>query len=166
MDRLQCNGDYTMGVQFRQNTKTLQHKGVIATMSRTKQPAAARTQKAAMSDAALAEATSATAILRALADLYEAIAERLLDRIHDRPRDRKQAQTLSRHLDWVGARAQMVGSFLQAGDCAMTYICASADAQRRLMPLIKLAAQQLGKPGRLSVALYLAERIDEELRLV
>lgn len=150
-----------MGVQFRQNSKALQNQGVIATMSRPRQPAVSRPAKAAQSDAA-----RATAILRALADLYEAIAERLLDRIHDRPHDRKQAQTLSHHLDWVGARAQMVGSFLQAGDCAMTYICASADAQRRLMPLIKLAAQQLAKPGRLSVALYLAERIDEELRLV
>lgn len=161
MDRLQCNGDYTMGVQFGHNKKALQQKGVIATISRSGQAAAPRPAKKTLSDSA-----SATAILRALADLYEAIAERLLDRIHDRPHDRKQAQTVSHHLDWVGARAQMVGSFLQAGDCAMAYICASAEAQRRLMPLIKLAAQQLAKPGRLSVALYLAERIDEELRLV
>lgn len=150
-----------MGVQLRQNTKDLPTKGVIAAMAQAKQPLTSRGRKATMPDA-----VDTTATLQDLAELYAKIAERLLDQMHEHPNNRHQAQILGRHLDWVGSRAQMVGSFLRAGDCAMTYICASQEAYSRLLHLIKLAAQQLSRPGRLSVALYLAERIDEELHLV
>jgi ethanolamine utilization protein EutA (predicted chaperonin) len=151
-----------MGVQFRQNPKNLQMKGVIATMAPGKQPTAPRlvrrSNAAAMSDPATT--------LAALAAIYGRIADLLLERIHGQADDLRHAQILSRHLDWVGARAQMIASFRQAGDCAMTYICASPDAYARLVPLVELTARQLDKPNSLAVALYLIERIDEELRLV
>jgi len=151
-----------MGVQFRQNPKNLQMKGVIATMTPGKRPPASR---AAKRDGAAAVIDPA-ATLEALAAIYQGIADQLLERIHEQADDLKHAQALGQLLDWIGARAQMIDSFRQAGDCAMTYICASSDSYARLVPLVELAAQQLIKRDRLSVALYLVERIDEELRLV
>ncbi|MDY0872026.1 hypothetical protein [Dongia rigui] len=148
-----------MGVQLRQNPKSLQMKGVIATMAPDKQPPAPRMVKRANATAI----ASPAATLAALADIYGRIADMLLERIHD---DLRHAQALGQHLDWVAARAQMVASFHQAGDCAMTYICASPDAYARLVPLVELTAQQLTKRKNLALALYLIERIDEELRLV
>lgn len=151
-----------MGVQFRQNPKSLQLKGVIATMAPGKQPPAPRITKRSST----AAVTSPAATLAGLADIYRRIADLLLERIHDQSDDLRHAQTVGRHLDWVGARAQMIASFRQAGDCAMTYICASSDSYARLVPLVELTAQQLTKRANLAVALYLIERIDEELRLV
>lgn len=151
-----------MGVQFRQNPKNLQMKGVIATMAPGKRPPASRAAKRDGTAAAIDPA----ATLEALAVIYQGIADQLLERIHEQADDLKHAQALGQLLDWIGARAQMIGSFRQAGDCAMTYICASSDSYARLVPLVELAAQQLIKRDRLSVALYLVERIDEELRLV
>ncbi|WP_374652246.1 hypothetical protein [Dongia sp.] len=150
-----------MGVQVRQTSRKFDAKGVLATLSGGRQPVVSR---AGMQSLAI-DTQNVARILQALADLYALIAERLLDRIHDQPRDLRRARKLGRHLDWVGARAQMVESFIKAGDCAMTYVCASPDAHERLLPLVKLARQQLREPGHLSVALYLMERIDEELRL-
>lgn len=150
-----------MGVQFRQNPKNLQMKGVIATLTRDKQPTAPRLAKRSSAAAAIDPA----ATLETLAKIYERIADLLLASIHEQSDDLRYAQALSQHLDWVAARAQMIDSFRQAGDCAMTYICASSDSYARLVPLVQLAAQQT-KRDRLSVALYLIERIDEELRLV
>ncbi len=151
-----------MGVQFRQNPKNLQMKGVIATMTRDKQPSSPRVVRRASTTAAMVDPATT---LEALAKIYERVADLLLDRIHAQSDDLRYAQTLGQHLDWVAARAQMIASFRQAGDCAMTYICASQDSYARLVPLVELAAQQT-KSDRLSVALYLIERIDEELRLV
>ncbi|MBI2256031.1 MAG: hypothetical protein HYU58_15520 [Proteobacteria bacterium] len=147
-----------MGVQFRQNSKNMQ--GVIATMSRGKQPTASRVAKRA--SAAIAPAVT----LEALASIYERTADLLLASIHEQPGGLRHAQVLSHHLDWIGARAQMINSFRQAGDCAMTYICASPEAYARLVPLVELAAEQVIRRDRLAVALYLIERIDEELRQV
>ena len=151
-----------MGVQFRQNPKNLQLKGVIATMAPGKRPSAPRMVKRSN----VAAAISPAATLAALADIYGRIADLLLERIHEQADDLRHAQALGQHLDWVGARAQMIASFRQAGDCAMTYICASPEAYARLVPLVELTAQQLTKRGSLAVALYLIERVDEELRLV
>lgn len=151
-----------MGVQFRQTPKNLQMKGVIATMAPGKQPPAPRMARRR----SVAAVTSPAATLAALSGIYGRIADLLLERIHDQSDDLRNAQALSQHLDWVGARAQMIASFRQAGDCAMTYICASPDAYARLVPLVELTAQQLTRRDRLAVALYLIERIDEELRLV
>jgi hypothetical protein len=151
-----------MGVQFRQNPKNLQMKGVIATMTPGKQPSAPRLVK--RSNAATVAGPAET--LAALAAIYGRIADLLLERIHEHADDLRHAQTLGQHLDWVAARAHMIASFRQAGDCAMSYICASPDAYARLVPLVELTAQQLSKRNALAVALYLIERIDEELRLV
>jgi hypothetical protein len=151
-----------MGVQFRQNPKNLQMKGVIATMTRGKQAPSPRIVKRA----GTATAIDPAATLDALAALYARVAELLLERIYEQPDNLRHARALSQHLDWVAARAQMVDSFRQAGDCAMTYICASADSYARLVPLVELAGQQLADYHRLPVALFLIERIDEELRLV
>lgn len=156
-----------MGVQFRQNPKSLQMKGVIATMAPGKQPPAPRMTR--RSHAAVA--TNPAATLAALANIYGRIADLLLERIHEHADDLRHAQALGQHLDWVSARAQMIASFRQAGDCAMTYICASTDSYARLVPLVELTTQQLAESDRrrndrLAVALYLIERIDEELRLV
>lgn len=175
-----------MGVQFRQNTKGIAAKGVVAAMSGDKRPSDQRPGDQRPSDQrpddkrfGLRRAESqhvqrrpaddvsdAMATLRALAQAYELVADSLLARIHDHGDNLKAAHTISRHLDWVGARAQMVDSFIKAGDCALTYICASQDAHDRLMPLVQLAAHNAATPGRLPVALFLMEKIDEELRLV
>ena len=107
-----------------------------------------------------------TQSVRDLADLYLQVAERLLDVIHDQPHNLRVARALSDHLEWVGARATLLRGFIEAGDEAVGYICASAEATRRLASLVKLAKEKLGEPGRLSVVLHLLERIDEELRLI
>nr|WP_298688035.1 hypothetical protein [uncultured Dongia sp.] len=174
-----------MGVQFRQNTKGnggIAAKGVVATMSGGKRPgdqqrlgdkgfglrrvARQHGESQHVDKRAADNVTDAMATLRALAQAYEQVADSLLARIHDHGDDLKAAHTISRHLDWVGARAQLVDSFIKAGDCALTYICASQDAHDRLMPLVQLAAHNAATPGRLPVALFLMEKIDEELRLV
>ena len=150
-----------MGVQFRQNTKSVDAKNVIASLSGSRRPGLRRVPKPAERNAADAMMT-----LRALAQAYEQVADSLLEQIHDHADNLKTAQSLSRHLDWVGARAQLVDSFIKAGDCALTYICASQEAHDRLMPLVQLTAHNATMPGRLPVALFLMEKIDEELRLV
>lgn len=160
-----------MGVQFRHTSKGNGAKGIVATMSGSKRPddkrpgdkqfGLRRAERQSTDDI-----TDAMATLRALAQAYEQVADSLLARIHDHADDLKTAHTISRHLDWVGARAQLVDSFIKAGDCALTYICASRDAHDRLMPLVQLAAHNASTPGRLPVALFLMEKIDEELRLV
>jgi hypothetical protein len=163
-----------MGVEFRQNTKGqggIAAKGVVATMSGSKGAgdkkfALRRVARQSAPAPAADDVADAMATLRALAQAYELVADSLLARIHDQADDLKAAHTISRHLDWVGARAQLVDSFIKAGDCALTYICASQDAHDRLMPLVQLAAHNAATPGRLPVALFLMEKIDEELRLV
>ncbi len=107
----------------------------------------------------------AKATLSALAHVYEQVADSLLSQLRGHAGNPRAAHALTRHLDWVGTRAQMVDSFIKAGDCALTYICASPDAHARLLPLVQLAAQNAAAPGRLPVALYLMEKIDEELLL-
>jgi hypothetical protein len=137
-------------------------KGVIATMTRDKQAPSPRIAKRAATTTAIDPATT----LDALAALYARVADLLLERIYEQPHNLRHARSLGQHLDWVAARAQMIDSFRQAGDCAMTYICASADSYARLVPLVELASKQLAEHRRLPVALFLLERIDEELRLV
>ncbi|MBK8159704.1 MAG: hypothetical protein IPK59_13365 [Rhodospirillaceae bacterium] len=151
-----------MDVQFRQTTRSSDTKSVIASMSGNKRPALGRVSKPAVER----DVADAMMTLRALAQAYEQVADSLLDQIHDHADNLKTAQALSRHLDWVGARAQLVDSFIKAGDCALSYICTSQDAHDRLMPLVQLTAHNATMPGRLPVALFLMEKIDEELRLV
>jgi hypothetical protein len=140
-----------MGVGVRQNGAAI---NAVAAMAPTRRRHGGQDAPAPIGDT-----------LQALADFYAQMAERLLDCLYERPGDLRRIRRLRGHLDWVGARAQMVNSFLKAGDCALSYLCASADAHRRLLPLVNLAAAQLREPARLPVALYLMERIDEELRL-
>jgi len=163
-----------MGVQFRHTSKGNGGngaKGIVATMSGSKRPSDTRPgdKRFGLRRAerqSTDDVTDAMATLRALAQAYEQVADSLLARIHDHADNLKAAHTISRHLDWVGARAQLVDSFIKAGDCALTYICASQDAHDRLMPLVQLAAHNAATPGRLPIALFLMEKIDEELRLV
>lgn len=151
-----------MSIQIRQNTKGIEANAIIASLAAGK-PAVARRNRKTGADIDVADAM---ATLRALAQAYEQVADGLLDQIHNHAGNLKMAHSLSRHLDWVGARAQMVDSFIKAGDCALTYVCASPDSHDRLVPLVQLAARNAATPGGLPVALYLMERIDEELRLV
>ncbi|WP_303982144.1 hypothetical protein [Dongia mobilis] len=164
-----------MGVQFRQNSKSVDAKGMIASMSGGKRPEVRRhglrpdlrpDLRGVRKATPARDGADAMTTLRALAQAYEQVADSLLAQIHDHADNLKTAQALSRHLDWVGARAQLVDSFIKAGDCALAYICASQEAHDRLMPLVQLTAHNATMPGRLPVALFLMEKIDEELRLV
>lgn len=102
--------------------------------------------------------------LRVLAQAYEQIGDHLLDRMHDCAANPRETRLLTRHLDWVGARAQVVNSFIAAGDGALHYLCADSQAPERLASLVQLTARN-AVPERLSVALFLMEKIDEELHL-
>lgn len=158
-----------MGVQLRQTGRKLVNKGMMATMARSGAalPLRARTNNRIGTPVAeIPDAALMTQSVRDLADLYLQVAERLLDVIHDQPHNLRVARALSDHLEWVGARATLLRGFIEAGDEAVGYICASAEATRRLASLVKLAKEKLGEPGRLSVVLHLLERIDEELRLI
>lgn len=103
--------------------------------------------------------------LRILARTYEQVGDRLLDRMHDCANDPRQTRSLSRHLDWVGSRAQVINSFIAAGDGALRYLCSAAEAPERLTSLVQLTAHNAAAPDRLPVVLFLMEKIDEELRL-
>ena len=151
-----------MDVEFRQNSKGIDAKNIIASLSGRRRPGLRPVPK----PAAERDVADAMMTLRALAQAYELVADSLLEQIHDHADNLKSTRVLSRHLDWVGARAHLVDSFIKAGDCALTYICASQDAHDRLMPLVQLTAHNATMPGRLPVALFLMEKIDEELRLV
>lgn len=151
-----------MSIQIRQNSKGVEVKDIIASMSARKPSAPERQRK----NGAGHDAVDAMTTLRALAHAYERIADRLLDQIHDHADNAKVTEVLSQHLDWVGTRAQLVDGFIKAGDCALAYICASPDAHARLMPLVQLTAQHAARSGQLPVALFLMEKIDEELCLV
>lgn len=141
-----------MGVQTRQTSKNDTTRGVIATLS------SRRTQAARVPDR--------TATLRILAVTYRQIADNLLDQIHGHSRgDRATARKIGQHLDWVGARAQMVDSFIDAGESALSYLCTSPESHDRLARLVQLASRHAAVPSKLSVALFLLEKIDEELRL-
>lgn len=102
--------------------------------------------------------------LRVLAQTYEQVGDHLLDRMHACGSNLRAARAISRHLDWVGARAQVVNSFIAAGDGALHYLCADSEAPERLASLVQLTARN-AVPERLSVALFLMEKIDEELHL-
>lgn len=102
--------------------------------------------------------------LRVLAQTYEQVGDHLLDRIHASIGNPRAARALGRHLDWVAARAQVVNSFIAAGDSALHYLCADSEAPERLASLVQLTARN-AVPERLSVALFLMEKIDEELHL-
>lgn len=150
-----------MGVQFGQNAKDVETKDIAANYSTGKSAVPRRRRESA----ADRNAADTKAALRELAQTYEQIADGLINQIHGHADNLKMAHALSRHLDWIGARARLVDSFMKAGDWALTYFCASKDAHRRLVPLAQLAAQNAALPGGLPVALFLMEKIDEELRL-
>lgn len=101
--------------------------------------------------------------VRILAQAYAQVGDRLLDRMHDCGDNPRLARSLSRHLDWVGSRAQVINSFINAGDGAVTYLCSASEAER-LTSLVHLTAHNAAA-DRLPVALFLMEKIDEELRL-
>ncbi|WP_374380566.1 hypothetical protein [Dongia sp.] len=157
-----------MGVQLRQTSRKLVSKGMVATMMRgAAVPLRARSKSRVGNPVGNVPDTALmTKSVSDLADLYLQVAERLLDVIHDQPHNLRAARTLSDHLEWVGARASLLRSFIEAGDEAVSYICASDEAANRLVSLVKLAKDKLREPGRLSVVLHLLERIDEELRLI
>jgi len=111
------------------------------------------------------QAADAIMALRILAQTYEQVGDNLLERLHGCAGDRRAARSISRHLDWVGARAQVINSFIQAGDGALSYLCAATDTPERLASLVQLTARHAARPERLPVALFLMEKIDEELRL-
>lgn len=102
--------------------------------------------------------------LLVLAQTYEQVGDHLLDRMHECGSDLRAARSLSRHLDWLGSRARVINSFIEAGDGALHYLCADSEAPERLSSLVQLTARN-AVPERLSVALFLMEKIDEELRL-
>lgn len=102
--------------------------------------------------------------LRILAQTYEQIGDRLLDQMHDCAGNPHLTRSLSQHLDWLGSRAQVINSFIAAGDGALTYLCAATEAPERLTSLVQLTAHNAAA-DRLPVALFLMEKIDEELRL-
>jgi hypothetical protein len=102
--------------------------------------------------------------LRILAQAYEQIGDRLLDRMHDCAGNPRLTRSLTRHLDWVGSRARVINSFIEAGDGALSYLCAASEAPERLTSLVQLTAHNAAA-DRLPVALFLVEKIDEELRL-
>jgi hypothetical protein len=116
---------------------------------------AANTNDARISDALMA--------VRILAQTYEQVGDRLLERMHNCGNNPRLARSLSRHLDWVGSRAQVINSFINAGDGAVTYLCSASEAER-LTSLVHLTAHNAAA-DRLPVALFLMEKIDEELRL-
>lgn len=149
-----------MGEQLRHFPRKPVSKGVIASMM-----PGGRTAPIVQSVQVPAE-PSAQLALRKLATLYAQTAERLFERIYDSPHDLRAARAISRHLEWVGGREQLLRGFITAGDDAMSYICATGDGRRRLVGLVDLASQKLAEPGGLSVVLHLLERIDEELRLI
>lgn len=101
--------------------------------------------------------------VRILAQTYEQVGDRLLERIHSCGDNPRLARSISRHLDWVGSRAQVINSFINAGDGAVTYLCSASEAER-LTSLVQLTAHNAAA-DRLPVALFLMEKIDEELRL-
>ncbi|MBL8707991.1 MAG: hypothetical protein JNL25_02260 [Rhodospirillaceae bacterium] len=111
------------------------------------------------------QSNDAIMALRILAQTYEQVGDNLLERLHGCAGDRRAARSISRHLDWVGARAQVINSFIQAGDGALSYLCAATDTPERLASLVQLTARNAAAPERLPVALFLMEKIDEELHL-
>lgn len=145
-----------MGAERGRNSKSVT-KGMVATMPVRR--------RIAMRSRIDQEPANAMATLQALADVYEQIADRLLEQMRIHAADRLSTRTLGRHLDWVGTRAQMVDRFIKAGDSAMNYLCAAQDGPTRLLPLAQLTARNAAEPHGLPVALFLLEKIDEELRL-
>lgn len=102
--------------------------------------------------------------LRALPQTYAQVGDRLLDCIYRNAADPDQTRSLRRHLEWVGSRAQVINSFIEAGDGALSYLCSATDAPERLASLVRLTAHNAAA-DRLQVALFMLEKIDEELRL-
>jgi hypothetical protein len=109
-------------------------------------------------------AADAITAMRALPRLYESMGDRLLDHLHRLADDRRARRSLSRQLDWVGTRAQLVNSFVAAGDGALGYLCAESLSPERLASLVELTARHVAD-DQLPVALFLLEKIDEELHL-
>ncbi|TDQ82036.1 hypothetical protein A8950_1856 [Dongia mobilis] len=102
--------------------------------------------------------------MRELPRIYERMGDCLLDRMHRHAGNPGVTRSLSRQLDWVGTRAQLVNSFIAAGDGALGYLCAESLSPERLASLVELTARHVAEE-RLPVALFLMEKIDEELRL-
>jgi type IV secretory pathway VirJ component len=102
--------------------------------------------------------------LRALPQTYAQVGDRLLDCMYRSAADPHQTRTLSRHLEWLGSRARVINSFIEAGDGALSYLCSATEAPERLASLVQLTARNAAA-DRLQVALFMLEKIDEELRL-
>lgn len=102
--------------------------------------------------------------LRILAQTYEQVGDRLLDQMHDCAGNPQLTRSLSQHLDWLGSRARVINSFIEAGDGALSYLCSATEEPERLTSLVQLTAHNAAA-DRLPVALFLMEKIDEELRL-
>lgn len=163
-----------MGVHVRQNSK-IASKDMIAAISIGSQTAQSQavqsrttqspTGERRLDKVSAADAAHAMTTLQVLAAVYEQIADRLLEQMRLHADDRKSTRLLGHHLDWIGMRAQMIDRFVKAGDGATACFCAAKDGPARLLPLAQLAARNAAAPHGLPVALFLLEKIDEELRL-